>query len=300
MKTVQSTSSTLLALACLCLKQTFAFQAPVRPTDAARTMLEPTVQKVKEPTITRRRYNVIDRPDPSALTFSGQIVKTSRPLVSLDDKESLIEFFKSPAARDTLFVSDAAPVPIQPISPLLLREWQLEAQRLGVALPTREEAADQSVMQLCSKGISFSGLTVETTVNCGAKLIEHNADTGLPSYEFTMIKDSTSARGPKPLLWIYNQVMGLVNGKGGNQQKTTTSLCRIALVEVEGGLAIDFESSFQVKLNFPSFLIRILPVSKGRAEKQGSSAVTKFVQKGVVDSLQRFEQSFLETKKLKP
>lgn len=262
-------------------------------------MLLSTVQEVEELSIMRRSYNVIDRPDPSALSFSGQIVKTSRPLVSMEDKESLIEFFKSPAARDTLFVSDAAPIPIEPISPLLLREWQLESQRLGVALPTREEAADQSVMQLCSKGISFSGLTVETTVNCGAKLIERNPDTGLPSYEFTMIKDSTSARGPKPLLWIYNQVMGLVNGKGP-QKKTTTSLCRISLVEVNGGVAIDFESSFQVKLNFPSFLIRILPVSKGRAEKQGSSAVTKFVQKGVVDSLQRFEQSFLETKKLKP
>lgn len=268
---------------------------PWRRKVAADTILQVEEQSKK---LVRKRYNVIGTSDPSALTFSGQIIKTSQPLVSMDNKDLLIDFFKSPQARDTLFVSDAAPIPVEPVPSKLFREWQLETQRFGIALPTREEDYQQTVRQLCSEGISFSGLTVETTVNCGAKLIEESPDTGLPAYELTMINDSTEARGPRPLMWIYNQVMGFVSNK--SQTKTTTSLCRIALVEQDGGIAIDFESSFLVKMNFPPFLMRILPVSKTKAENQGSSAVTRFVQKGVVDSLGRFEQAFFKSMKLAP
>ena len=149
-------------------------------------------------------------------------------------------------------------------------------------------------MQLCSNGISFSGLTVETIVLCGGKLIESSGENnGLPSYELTMIRDRTEAHGPKLLMWIYNQVMSFVsrNQKKGNN-KTTTSLCRVTLVEQKDGLAIHFESSFQVKVKLPSFLLKVMPVSKTRAEQQGSAAVTKFVQKGVLDSLHRFEAAF--------
>ena len=289
---------TLLALACLQKASAFQHHAAVK--SRKTVVLHSSVQEVESRRATRRRYSVIEKQDPSALTFSGSIVKTSRPLVPIEDKQRLIDFFKTTRARDTLFVSDSRPVPVNPISPKLFREWQLETQKLGVNLPIREEGSTQTVMQLCSEGISFSGLHVETTVNCGAKLIDYCPDTGLPAYEFTMINDRTSARGPRPLMWIYNQVMGFVSNKNKAQSKTTTSLCRIALVEVKGGIAIDFESSFQVKVNFPPFLLRILPVSKSRAEQQGSSAVSRFVQKGVVDSVQRFEQAFADTSKLSP
>ena len=246
--------------------------------------------------------------DPSALTFSGQIVKTSRPLVSSqshEDRARLIDFFKSTEARNTLFVSDAPPVPIDPVSPSVFAAWQAETQRLGAARPERSEHDTQTVMQLCSNGISFSGLVVETTVLCGAKLIESCEDNhGLPAYEFTMIQDSTHARGPRLLMWIYNQVMGLVskNSNSNKNQKTTTSICRISLVEQEDhqGLGIHFESSFQVQMKLPSFLLKVLPVSKSRAEQQGSSAVTGFVQKGVVDSLHRFEKTFYQSLSVAP
>ena len=239
--------------------------------------------------------------DPSALTFSGQIVKSSQPLAtSAEERAHLIEFFQSTNARNTLFVSDAPPVPIHPVTPQLVRSWQAEAQRLGAVLPDASSSNEQqTVMQLCSNGISFSGLVVETTVLCGAKLISGSGL--LPAYEFTMIQDSTQARGPRLLMWIYNQVMGLVgnnNRQTNNPPKTTTSLCRISLAEASnGGLGIHFESSFQVQMKLPSFLLKVLPVSKSRAEQQGSAAVTGFVQKGVVDSMQRFEETFAEYQK---
>ena len=252
----------------------------------------------------RRIANALseEKQDPSALIFSGQIVKTSRPLVPLSDKEYLIDFFKSDKARNTLFVSDAPPVPITPIPARLFHDWQTEALRLGVAVPSKEEASKQNIVQLCSNGISFSGLHVETTVFCGSKLIEHDETTGLPAYELTMISDKTQARGPKLLLWIYNQVMGSVvsSSTSDSNTKTTTSLCRVSLVEKQGGLALSFESSFQVKTKFPSFLLKVLPISKERAEQQGSSAVANFVQRGVVDSLQRFEAAFTATYRLAP
>lgn len=253
----------------------------------------------KPPKVTRI-HQFVQKDDPSALTFSGQIIKTSPPLVQRQDKDRLIEFFKSSEARNTLFVSDAPPVPINSVSPQLFQEWQSEAERVGAVVPERSEQAQQSVMQLCSNGISFSGLTVETTVFCGAKLIDNHDGTGLPAYEFTMIKDKTHARGPKPLMWIYNQVMNFVARNNNNESdssdtKTTTSLCRVTLIEKKEGLVMHFESSFQVKMKFPPFLLKVLPVSKTRAERQGSSAVKNFVEKGVVNSLQRFQATFAKS-----
>ena len=242
--------------------------------------------------------------DPSSLTFGGQIVKTSRSLVSFaeQDRQRLVDFFKSPEARNTLFVSDAPPVPIDPVSPDIFHAWQAETQRLGAAMPQRSERDTQTVMQLCSNGISFSGLVVETTVICGAKLVHDGSEThnhGLPAYEFTMITDRTQARGPKLLMAIYNKIMGLVSQKE-HQKKTTTSICRISLVELDDGVGIDFESSFQVQVKLPSFILKIMPVSKNRAEMQGSSAVTRFVEKGVMESLQRFERTFYESAGIRP
>ena len=270
-----------------------------------RRRLLPNKRRNTSPTASTVTAPAAFTSDPSALTFSGQIVKSSQPLVSnsAEERAQLIDFFKSTNARNTLFVSDAPPVPIHPVSPQLVRSWQAEAQRLGAALPDDSASDDQqTVMQLCSNGISFSGLVVETTVLCGAKLIP-DAGEGLPAYEFTMIQDSTQARGPRLLMWIYNQVMGLVGNSNNNSRqkmppKTTTSLCRIRLAEESnGGLGIHFESSFQVQMKLPSFLLKVLPVSKSRAEQQGSAAVTGFVQKGVVDSMQRFEQTFAEYQK---
>ena len=240
----------------------------------------------------RRRYQrVLDSSDPSALTFSGEFTKTSRPLASTtEDTDRLIDFFKTTTARDLLFVSDSAPKPVSPITRELFEEWRAEAQSLGAATPDPETDA---VFELSSDAINFSGLNVQTTVCCGAKLLE--TSEGFPTYEFVMIKDTTKANGPKFLLWIYNQVMDFAaryNTKSKND-KTTRSLCFVTLVE-EGqqGVSIHFESSFQTKMNFPSFLIKILPISKERAEKQGSSAVRNFVEKGVERSLDRFEKAF--------
>jgi hypothetical protein len=301
----------VLLIAVSRLRNATAFRPLIRPTTISkrRSVIAPvslqTVEleerhRVQAP---RRSVHGIDgeKQDPSALTFSGQILKTSRPLVPLADKQCLIDFFKSDKARNTLFVSDTPPVPITPIPEKLFREWQTEARKLRVVVPSREAASQQTVMQLCSNGISFSGLHVETTVFCGSKLIEHDDSTGLPVYELTMITDKTQARGPKVLMWIYNQVMGTVASSSTNSDaKTTTSLCRISLVEKQGGVAVSFESTFQVKTKFPRFLLKVLPVSKARAEQQGSSAVTSFVQKGVLESLQRFETAFAATSRLAP
>ncbi|CAB9502913.1 expressed unknown protein [Seminavis robusta] len=280
-----------------------AFQPIASPPQTGRlgVIRHATVPKVNERPrlISRGRQSPTTKSDPSALTFQGRIVKTSRPLVPLQDKDFLVDFFQSDRARNTLFVSDAPPVPIEPVSNQLFLEWQAETQRLGATLPTGASSSSERVMQLCSNGISFSGLHVETTVQCGSKLIESDPVTGLPVYELTMIKDKTQARGPKLLMWIYNQVMSVVS-KDNSSDKTTTSLCRISLVEKNGGVALEFVSDFEVSMKFPRFLLRVLPVSKSRAEQQGRSALTSFVEKGVVESIHRFETAFAAASRLAP
>lgn len=299
MKSISKTAELVIAIHLICsiqnrLAAAFTFQRLPYRQSTASTRRHPSflnsaeVQGYISKKEKRKYQKVLETKDPFALTFSGEIIKTSRPLASHADATRLVEFFKTPNARDQLFVSDSAPQQIVPIPKDLLEMWKAEAQSLGAEIPDPE---GDVVFQLSSDAISFSGLNVQTTVYCGAKLLESENSEDTPAYEFTMIKDMTKADGPKFLLWIYNQIMDFAS-RHSSKDKTTRSICLVTLVDSNEGTCVRFESSFQAKLKFPQFILKLMPISKERAEKQGSSAVSNFVEKGVIRALDRFENTF--------
>ena len=55
---------------------------------------------------------------------------------------------------------------------------------------------------------------------------------------------------------------------------------------------LDIETSLDIAVQFPKILLKILPVSKEKAEEQGSNSILKTLDKDTGASLKRIEEYF--------
>jgi len=179
--------------------------------------------------------------------------------------------------------------------------------------------------------VRFPGLKVVTTVCSGVKLTtkqtrredkdnssNNNNINEWPEYEFIMIGERRSVQGPKPLVWIYNQLTGGGgNKKNSDNQKakgngdtddmrdasfnpSSTSARSLVSVVKQGddddgdaAYAFTFDLEMQIRLEFPKALVRILPTSKERMEEQGSAAVLSSVKGDVVAAIAAAREAFV-------
>jgi len=132
-------------------------------------------------------------------------------------------------------------------------------------------------------------------------------DQVLPEYRAFLIAEQRQVFGPRPIVWLYNQLTGGGGGGGsssssssseekqtGSQQgedvdqqqlseSNGTAVTRIYLRQDDAtqAFSIGFDCTITVTVKFPKFLLRILPASKEKMEEQGSAAVQKSIEKDI-------------------
>jgi hypothetical protein len=175
------------------------------------------------------------------------------------------------------------------------------------------------VYQVQTGGINFAGLKVQSNALIGIKLVDGSGSTSrrsakeedydkrdcLPEYQLVYIKDEQTVQGPKVLVWIFNKLTGKSGSRGnksdnsGNneddgppnssKQQSVSSFSRffIEMTEDKKEAVFTIESMLDIAIKFPTFLLKILPVSKEKAEEQGSASVMKTLVRDTGASLQR-------------
>jgi hypothetical protein len=198
-------------------------------------------------------------------------------------------------------------------------------------LPTIEESSSSSAgdhpvgIVSTETSIRFPGLTVTSIVYIGTKLLWDHlpppdassrgmavTTTMMPAHEFVLLGEHQRVEGPPPLVWLYRKLTGIpdndddgggdthAQGLDGSSAVGTIrpskarSWSRVAVVEtLQGGLALSFATALEIRVDFPSLLVKILPTSKEKMEEQGSAAVLKAVSKDIVDAVTLTWDAFL-------
>ena len=150
-------------------------------------------------------------------------------------------------------------------------------------------------------------------------------------YHSVLIAEQRHVTGPAPLVWLYNQLTGGERQRIKQQQPPATNassqngesdrrrngsstgeasgyaVSRIYLTkdqppqqqESPGEYSyykIGFDCTVEVLVQFPRFLLKIMPVSREKMEQQGSLSVKKAVEKDILHAIESTTMAFEEWK----
>jgi hypothetical protein len=227
------------------------------------------------------------------LIFTGDCVFKSEPVTGCT-REQITEFFSKPETQ--LFLISAGgkreAVRYPTLTPDLQELWTNTCDKTNTYGSNYLPAVnDQAVAAQAI--IQFPGLQLITTTLNGVKT--RNDASGLPEYVFLVVGEKKSVSGTAALVWIYNKLTG-TNKDDPDQftlpDATATSVVSI-VEEGDESYTFMFNLEIQVKVEFPSALLKILPTSKEKMEEQGSAAVLKAVSLDIVDSLTATREEFM-------
>lgn len=136
-----------------------------------------------------------------------------------------------------------------------------------------------AVYTVTTDGIQFPGLKLTSKASIGTSQKDTTNDT-FPCLQLIFIKDEQKVEGTKLSCWIFNKLTGGDKRNGDEEQTTSaTTLITITTDGVENGFMIQVDTKLQVKVKFPAILLKILPVSKAKAEEQGTLSLEKVLDK---------------------
>ena len=86
------------------------------------------------------------------------------------------------------------------------------------------------------------------------------------------------------------------DAEANQNNQSALSVTKIGYQTVNNGSEIVFtaDSSLVINVNFPAFLLKILPTNKDKAEESGSKSITRVLEKDVKASLKAFQKAYLE------
>ncbi len=180
--------------------------------------------------------------------------------------------------------------------------WSKQCQVVGGNLPSFENG--DVVYRVNADGMNMGGLQIKNEMLIGATTKIGNTgddtssiNTNSPEYQFVFISDKRIAEGPRLLVWVFNKLMGA--GKkddGEDTEQAITSLTRFYANTISKDEVIfTLESSLDIAVKFPSFMLKILPVSKEKAEEEGSASVMKTLVKDTEPVLAKLSQFYLNS-----
>jgi len=290
------------ALATLSLPTSYSFQHHSRLPLRKNVFNQQSVTSKKDSLSPRVRYQRYLSANPrdgekgiTQIRFAG-LKKLSSPPASLpQSSKSLAEFFSKNEHRNLLLSKD--PNNIQVTSPTKeqMDIWIVEAKASGGALPTK----DDEVVQV-ETSMQFPGLKMTTTTILGTKLVlprpepeEGARPPNLPEYQFTLIDSTQSVRGIPPAMWLYNKITG-ASSSTSSKERMTSSFTTVKVNQLSTSDQISFstDAKLEVKLDIPTIMLKILPVSVDKIEKQGATSMQKAIEKDVEPALQRFFDAY--------
>jgi len=221
------------------------------------------------------------------LLFSSDMILEVDPVPKISP-DKVVEFFKIGENRNTA-VSGGGKNPVETIemTPELMAQWKKLAKENGGEEP---ESTDV-FLSVTTGGINFPGLKLKSQALIGSKLV---LESTYPEFQFTLLGSENTAEGLPPVVWIYNKLTG-AGQEGGESSQETSSFTRVVVMPNgnDKELIIKADCSLSVGVNFPKILMKILPVSKEKAEEQGSEAISKTIQKDLTASMELFREKFI-------
>lgn len=231
--------------------------------------------------------------DQASLVLRADYVGESSP-APVTSQEAMVDFFRDPKHSSCLITAaNTRESHVVPSNNELLTKWKKRASILGAAEPKESDV----IISVRTGGIKFPGVTVESTSLIGSTVLLPTESNHFPSYEFVLIQDQREASGLKPIVWVFNQLVGVGN-KDREKDASPMSLSRVApypTVDDPEKITFKIESFLEIKVKFPSVLLKILPVSKEKAEAQGADAVRKVLAKDIDVSIEKFRDIYVES-----
>jgi hypothetical protein len=221
------------------------------------------------------------------LVFHADIDMLSDPLPEGTSKEEVTTFLRRTESRDMLLSAGGTrPVHEVPMTDELAELWKECCKDYGSEyLPESEDC-----ILACDATIQFPGVKLVTTTYSGVKRAK--SETEESQYTFLMVGEEQSASGL--LTGIFNRLTGN-DKKGDSLEPSGRATSVISVVENQDkSLAFNFDASIEIKVEFPSFLLKILPVSKEKAEAQGSASISKTISKDIKKAVNGAYEAFTQ------
>ena len=269
----------------------------------------------------------------TALHFIGEKVYKSDPIpIMHNHHHDLCSFFAKDEFRYLLFNSndDASTIRLLPnkqVDETIMNLWCKQCQIVGGEPPDMIDNNDV-VFLVNTGGINFSGLKIKSNSYIGVKYLkqedgerysdvvdhgddavvvvddnDNNSNLSKPQYQLVFIKDSQYAEGPRLLVWIYNQLTGRNNNNNSDndqqseKEQSVHAFSKFTFEITPDGKSLVFvvESKLEVIVKFPALLLKVLPVSKEKAEQQGSASVLKAMSTDIEAVLPKIRDSYRQT-----
>lgn len=247
------------------------------------------------------------------LNFIGKTELSSKQITldtaASDSASDIVEQFFQNSSNKNLLLADPKSVKLNTLrnpSQKLLNTWKKETKGYE-DLPSNAQEFDSDdtceIVQL-KTSVKFPGLKVNSISKIASKLILNSEDIAEKKYEFTLIESSTEPEGFGPLVAIFNKLTGANNKKKSSNSSINDDddapldLSSMSFTTVKmnstGKNTVYFTSDalIHIKVEFPSFLIKILPTSIEKMEQSGSQSMQSVVEKEVGPALERFANQF--------
>ncbi|CAJ1967598.1 unnamed protein product [Cylindrotheca closterium] len=258
----------------------------------------------------RKKMKKVNNKGDIHLKFGGEFEHTEElPFSSQDDRQLSLsrigEFFQSAKHRDLLFKGGDNPWEEVPVSSDLLDVWDEAAKIVRSQRPDR--SANNQIVAIYSTVPLLPGLKVDAVSYTGIKLLRSPL-TGLPFYEFTLIKEYYLPNGSKGMKWLFQKVVGdkkhphglddqchikdgrLYTASPGRQ---THTLARVALQEDLSSrtFRIHYFGNVLVSCCVPKRLLSLLPLSQKAFEARVSQSIVQQLQREGVTSLKKYQRA---------
>lgn len=224
------------------------------------------------------------------LTFLANFTADSSP-VPAASPEKVLEYFQNPK-----HLSFGASTPSSQVNPTpeLVDQWIRACHSMGANPPNLE---NDMILSVRTGGISIPGLAVEWSAYIGATLVLE-PDTRLPAFEFVLIKDESSARGVRPLIWVYEKIMGGKNGgeAGSKSSRETLFLSRIAMkpTQEEGDFVFNCKGSMEIKCEVPNVILKATRVNKEKSEARMSKLIGNQIEKDMEKAMSYWQETYTQ------
>ena len=240
--------------------------------------------------------------DHVAMTFTG-IHSVSSPFVPKPKNPSLVmEYFAQESNRNLLFPKNEAITLDDRPTPEQVEVWNREAVRGGGMGPIMDlwgrevgvaNGVKQTLFQIRAP-LEFPGMKITSQSIIGMICVQQ-AEEQMPEYQFTLLESQTIPEGPKPLVWLFNQLT--------KYQDATSSFTRVqAKVNPRNPVQIQFvtDARLAIQIKLPSKMLRLLPnVNVKKFEEQGSASIQKLLETDLQPALNEFCEGFREFGRLK-
>lgn len=217
------------------------------------------------------------------LRFVGKFQTSSEPL-PYKSKKDVMGFFQCPNNRN-MFVTAGGKRECDAVemTETILENWtRLCAAEEGCVLPI----ATDEVFTVKTGEVHFPGLTLVTSATMGMKLVEQKSSH--PTYQVTMIGDDRQVTGLRPVVFLFNKLTG-GNSGSANNTSTTHIICDFTS---KNEVIFRTDTEITIRVKFPAMLMKLLPISKEKAEEEGSQSISKAVSKDVAESMRSFEEAY--------